>query len=95
TSMYPKTAMASIDHWEARCRAADDAPLTVVADGLVALRGALSQDRLDGRAIGRALLDLAEATEAVQTDDAHLAPQLKRMAAGLRRAGTSLGGAKV
>ncbi|MEM8600572.1 MAG: hypothetical protein AAGF99_11685 [Bacteroidota bacterium] len=91
TSMYPKTAMASIDHWEARCRTAG---ATVVADGLVTLRTTLSQDRLDGRAIGRALLDLAEATEAAAPDDTPLGSRLARIATGLRRAGTSLGGAK-
>ncbi|MEL6445405.1 MAG: hypothetical protein AAF089_06965 [Bacteroidota bacterium] len=92
TSMYPKTAMASIAHWEAQCR---EAGVVAVADGLVTLRDALSQDRLDGRAIGRALLDLAEATDAAApADNEPLASTLGRVATGLRRAGTSLGGAK-
>ncbi|MEM8556849.1 MAG: hypothetical protein AAGG50_03300 [Bacteroidota bacterium] len=94
TSMYPSAAMQSIAHWEQRCRADGGDALTAVADGLVILREALSQDRLDGRTIGTALLDVADATAAAATttEDAHITSKLERIIVGLRRAGTALGG---
>lgn len=94
TSMYPSAAMQVIDRWEQQCRSAADESLTPVADGLVVLRDALSQNRLDGRVIGRALLDLADATSVAtqRAEDARIVPKLEHIVAGLRRAGTALGG---
>jgi hypothetical protein len=94
TSLQPSTAIATIEFWEARARDSQEALLAPVADGLAQLKGLLSDDRLDGQAIGGALLELADATDAVvaQTDDARLGPNLERLASMLRMGGNALSG---
>ena len=94
TSLQPSTAISTIEFWEARTRDAQEELLTPVADGLGQLKDLLAADRLDGTAIGDALVDLADATDVVvgQTDDARLSPTLERLASMLRIGGNALAG---
>ena len=94
TSLQPSTAISTIEFWEARTRDAQEELLTPVADGLGQLKDLLAADRLDGTAIGDALIDLADATDVVvgQTDDARLSPTLERLASMLRMGGNALAG---
>lgn len=96
TALQPSTAISTIEFWEAKTRDAQEALLTPVADGLGQLKALLSDDRLDGAAIGDALVDLADATDVVvaQTEDARLSPALERLATMLRTGGNALSGRK-
>ena len=96
TALQPSTAISTIEFWEARTRDAQEDLLAPVADGLGQLKALLAADRLDGTAIGDALVDLADATDVVvgQTDDARLAPTLERLASMLRMGGNALAGRK-
>lgn len=93
TSLTPSAALTIIETWRSACREQTGLDLGPVAEGLGTLHGLLSADRLDGRAIGRTLASLAEATRAVmaQTDEERITPGLDRLAAALGRGAAVLG----
>ena len=93
TSLTPTAAVMIIDRWRSACQENTGMDLDAVAEGLDELKGLLSADRLDGRAIGATLAGLAEATTAVmaQTDEERITPGLDRLAATLSRAAAMLG----
>ncbi len=93
TSLTPTAAVTIIDRWRSACQQNNDIDLGDVEAGLDTLKGLLTADRLDGRAIGATLAGLAEATAAVmaQTNEERITPGLDRLAASLGRAATLLG----
>ena len=93
TALTPSVGLGIVEHWRTACLDEDRLDLSGVAAGLDDLRGLLSGDRLDGRAIADALAGLAEATRAAAsaTPDERVQPRLERIAAHLDRAATTLG----
>ena len=94
TALTPTAALTIIERWQSACQQSTDLDLGEVQSGLDDLHGLLSGERLDGKAIGRTLVGLAEATRAVmtQTDEERITPGLDRLAVALGRAATMLGG---
>ncbi|HEX8386454.1 MAG TPA: hypothetical protein VF576_09735 [Rubricoccaceae bacterium] len=95
TTLTPSAALTIIERWREAClRDEGGLDLEAVASGLDDLHGLLSADRLDGRAIGRTLAGLADATAAVAagTDEERVTPGLERLAGALSRAADFLGG---
>ena len=92
TALTPTAALTIIARWQSACQKQTGLDLSAVQAGLDDLHGLLSGERLDGRAIGRTLAGLADATRAVmtQTDEERVTPDLDRLAATLGRAAAML-----
>lgn len=92
TGLTPGAALGLIDHWRTACASATDADLGAVSAGLGRLSDLLRADRLDGRAIGETLLQLADDTSAAATaaPDERMTPRLERIGTLLASAARAL-----
>ena len=89
TGLTLPAALAAIDGWTERIGDAES--LSGVREGLVALRAALTAERLDGRAIGDVLIRLgAQTATAASTGDPRVAPRVARLGGLLESAGRLL-----
>ncbi len=96
-TINPANALGSIEKWQQRLQQEGRPELTKISDSLGQLKATLTSGKLDGREIGKLLLQLgqqtgaaAQAGQTTENFDAGTATKLKSLASALTKLGNAI-----